>query len=146
MSSQDHESVDHKRRGFFRAMAAETMSAAAEMRGVQQLRLDQIGGLPDDIIRTMVPVWNRHGAIRLQGNTLIHAASDGTPHATLLELGREQMRLLELFDGEASIDAIATAWASENGLEANLAYLQVKRLFLPLAELAILVPAGIPES
>jgi hypothetical protein len=142
MSAQDSHGINRIRRGFFRRLVAETISTVEEARGVPQLRLDQIGAQPDDVIGAMVPEWNLSGEIRLHDTRLVRVGRDGTPGATLLELGPLQLRLLALFDGRHDVDAIATAWAEANGLPIDEAFAQVKRLFLPLAELAVLVPAA----
>jgi hypothetical protein len=124
---------------------ADAMSKVREMRGVRQFRLSEIHKRPDHVIAAMVPSWRRYGRIRLQGNRLVQCQRDGTPQATLLELGEEHTRLFSRFDGVRSVGEIARAWAAEKGLAEADAFAQVKSFFLPLAKLAVLVPISAPE-
>jgi hypothetical protein len=135
--------VDRGRRGFFRALAAQAMSAAEELRGKPQFRLDDIDSLPDDVIAALVPVWHRQGPVRLVGNRLVRLGTDGAPQ-TLLDLGPEQMRLLSLFDGFRNVGQIANAWTAETGLSEPQARVDARRLFVLLAKLMVMVPAEPP--
>ena len=137
--------VDPARRGFFRAFVAEAMSTVREMRGIRQFRLSQIHMRPEHVIAAMVPSQRRYGRIRVQGNRLVQCGRDGTPEATLVELGEQHTRLLSRFDGVRSVRQIACDWAAETGLPEAEAFAQVKSFFLPLAKLAVLVPISAPE-
>jgi hypothetical protein len=137
--------VDRARRSFFREFVADAMSKVREMRGIRQFRLSQIHTRPEHVIAAMVPSRPRLGRIRVQGNRLVQCRRDGTPEATLLELGEQHTRLLSHFDGLRSVRQIARDWAAETGLPEAEAFAQVKSFFLPLAKLAVLVPISAPE-
>jgi hypothetical protein len=121
------------------------MSKVREMRGIRQFRLSEIHQRPDHVIAAMVPAQRRLGRIRVQENRLVQCRRDGTPEATLMELGEQHTRLLSRFDGVRSVRQIARDWAAETGLPEAEAFAQVKSFFLPLAKLAILVPTSSPE-
>jgi hypothetical protein len=121
------------------------MSAVREMRGIRQFRLSEIHMRPEHVIAAMVPSRPRLGRIRVQGNRLVQCRRDGTPEATLMELGEQHTRLLSHFDGVRSVRQIARDWAAETGLPEAEAFAQVKSFFLPLAKLAVLFPISAPE-
>jgi hypothetical protein len=130
----------YDRRGTFRALVREVMSTAHALRGVRQFRLSQLGELPEHRLSAVIPEWRRHGQIRLLGSRLVQCGRDGVEISTLMEMGTESMRLLELFDGTRSVGEVAQAWAIETGLAPALAFAQLRSVWLPLAKLAVLVP------
>jgi hypothetical protein len=126
------------RRGFFWALAGEAMSMIDEVRGVQQCRLDQIDGQPDEVIAAMVPASNQCGALRIEDDRIVQHSSKGTE--IVMKLGADHGQMLALFDGQRSVAQVAELWALMRGLDQRTAFLCVRGLFVPLAKLAILIP------
>lgn len=128
------------RRGFFRAMVAETMSMVSEARGVQQCRLDLIDKEPDEVIAAMVPIWNQNGPMRLVDGRIVQQSPKGTE--TVMELGADHWQMLALFDGRRSVAQVAERWGVMRGWDPQTAFSYVRGFFVPLAKLAILIPSA----
>jgi hypothetical protein len=128
------------RRRVFHALTRELRTAVEELRGVRHFRLDQLADCSDERLATVVPTWRSHGPVRVVDNRLVKCEADGSVSSVLFELSESQRRLLVLFDGVRSLACIGQDWAVETGLPRQDAFAQAKRLWLPLAELGILVP------
>jgi hypothetical protein len=131
----------NNRRNFFRSFIAETISFIDEIKGTPQLRLDDLKTLPDDILKGMVPVFNKAFPSRIEDGQLLVQGKDGEFRPYCL-LDERHAYILTCFDGNHSITGMANLLVAEFQLDPDAAYAEVKTFFLRLAEAGICHPAG----
>ena len=133
------------RRQYLRSLFADAVAAVDELRGEPHFRLDEIGSLPDSVLRVMVPVAFQGTALCVEdGWLLLRKAPDASPERCM-PLTAPQRYAAERFDGRHSIADICAATESAFGIPPDTAGEIVTSLFVTLAQDGICHPLDKPE-
>ena len=131
-----------RRRHFFRSFLGETVSAVDEIRGRPQLSIDEIGRLPDSILRTMRPVRDVLGPYSIEQGQLLWSEPGGAARKTVVYAFESwELDVLGRFDGRSTLDAIAQAHATSQNIDIETAYKRARSLFVALASYLVCRPA-----
>ena len=135
-----------RRRHFFRSFLGEAVSAVDEIRGRPQLSIDDIGRLPDSVLRTMRPVRDALGPYLIeQGQLLRGEPGDPARRQIVYVFESWELDVLARFDGRSTLDAIAQAHATSHKIDVETAYKRAKSLFVALASYLVCRPADAHE-
>lgn len=131
------------RRSFLKNFLAESISTIDELRGIPQYRLDEIQNLPDHILKDIVPVSRKQDTLCIKGNHLNNTNPKENAISILRTFTPKEMDALDLFNGQNSLQSIATELSKRNHtLNPEEAFVLVKTLFCDLARLMVYIPAG----
>ncbi len=133
------------RRQYFHSLLAGALGIVDELRGRPHFRLDEIGSLPDAVLRGMTPVVCREITLSIEeGWLLLRNGLDGhfTRH---MPLSARQIYILNCFDGRHSIADICGIMEAVFELSADAAAGEVRSLFATLAQQGICHPMESPE-
>ena len=133
------------RRQYLRSLFTGALTAVDELRGEPHFHLDEIGSLPDSVLRAMVPVVFQGMALNVKEGWLLLRKSPDDPPKRHMPLTAPQIYALERFDGRHSIADICAETASAFGLPPDTAGELVTSLFVTLAGNGICHPLGRPE-
>lgn len=133
---------NHTRRSFFKSLVAETVSFVEELNGKPQFGLGELKTLPDDVLLEMIPVFNRAVPARVKAGRLLVRRGKDAEFEPYLALTDREAYILARFDGHHSIAGIRDELAAGFEIEPDIAFAEVKRLFVRLAEAVICHPAG----
>lgn len=133
------------RRQYLRSLFTGAAAVVDELRGEPHFRLDEIGSLPDSVLRAMAPVAFQGTDLILEdGWLLLRKDPDASPERCM-PLTAPQIYAVERFDGRHSIADICAATESAFGIPPDIAEELVKSLFVTLARNGICHPLGKPE-
>ena len=128
------------RRQYLRSLFADAAAAVDELRGQPHYRLDEIGSLPDPVLRAMAPVAFHGTVLSVEdGWLLLRKSPDALPKRHM-PLTAPQIYAVERFDGRHSIADISAATASAFALPSGVAGDLVKSLFVTLARNGVCHP------
>lgn len=139
------------RRQYFHSLFADAVAAVDELRGKPHFRLDEIGQLPDSVLRDMTPVVFQGMTLDI-GDTpnsedgwLLLQKSPDAPRERHMRLTAPQKYAVERFDGKHSVAAICAETESAFDLSPDAALELVKALFVTLAANGVCHPLDRPE-
>jgi hypothetical protein len=132
------EKVDQKRRHFFRDVLSQGLSLVDEVRGKPQLLLEDIGRLPDESIRYMVPVLSESAHYRIERGWLL--LKDKGVFVEFHRLDSQDLEILQAFDGRRTIEELAVFFHQRDGIDHWASYQRVKLLFVTLTRIAVCHP------
>lgn len=131
------------RRDFFRSLLRDTIVLAHEAQGRPQLRLSDLGRLPEDRLREVVPEVVFGAEVTVEGAAAVVLPPGSTDEAAGLPIGPpEAVRAAEMFDGETPLGQVADALAEELGMEPQAALSIVRGAFLAMVDARACVPAN----
>jgi hypothetical protein len=131
------------RRDFFRSLLRDTIVLAQEAQGRPQLRLSDLGRLPEARLREVVPEVVFGAEVSVEGSAALVLPPGSTDEAARVPIGpAEALRAAELFDGEVSLGQVADALAEELGMEPQAAFSLVRSAFLAMVDARACVPAN----
>jgi hypothetical protein len=128
------------RRQYLYSLFADAMAAVDELRGEPHFRLDEIGSLPDSVLRAMVPVADQGMILSVEDGWLLLRKSPDAPRERRIPLTEPQGYALDRFDGRHSIADICAETESAFGLSPAASSSLVKSLFVTLAQKGICHP------
>jgi hypothetical protein len=134
------------RRSFFRLLLAEAVSLAEEVRGKPQMRLSDLDQVPNEVVRQMVPVFNEKRAYSIEDDRVLLKHKKTGTYQEIYQLDLQEKYMLKYFDGQHTLEAIGRRAAEKFELDEEVAYQQVKALFILLAKHAICHPAQAHEE
>jgi len=129
------------RRSFFRHLVAEAVSLVEEVRGRPQMRLSELDQVPDEIVRQMVPVFNKRCSYFIENNRVLLKHKKTGIYQEIYRLDSKEQYMIQYFDGQHTLEAIGRRVANEFGVDEETAYQQVKALFIFLAKQFVCIPA-----
>jgi hypothetical protein len=133
---------DPGRRRFWRQLIGHAAAACDELRGRPQLSMAEIQYLPDDILAEVVPVFREDGDFSLESGSLYeHASHPDRRHCVYKCTGNDEL-ILQRFHSGTSLGDIGSELERECGLHPGAGFIQVRRLFIDLAQAVICHPAG----
>jgi hypothetical protein len=138
--------MNENRRTFFRRILTETIGLTEEIRGRQQLRLSDLGGLPDDQLGELVPVLQQEALFRIEGNRLLIQTQSGGPFHEVFRLTARDLSIVDHMDGTTTLRQLSRKIATTFGFEHEEIYSRAKALFLALAKCGICRPANAGTS
>jgi hypothetical protein len=133
------------RRQYLHSLLANALAAVDELRGEPHFRLDEIGSLPDSVLRAMTPVTFQGAALNVEDGWLLLRKSPAEPLKRHMPLSAPQIYALGRFDGQHSIADICAETAAAFELPPGTAGNLVKSLFVTLAGNGVCHPLGRPE-
>ncbi|MDR2801241.1 MAG: PqqD family protein [Desulfovibrio sp.] len=133
------------RRQYLHSLFADALAVVDELRGEPHFRLDEIGSLPDAVLRKMVPVVYQEITLVLEDDWLLLRKGSDAPCERHMPLSAQQKYIIDRFDGRHSIADIRGAVEAEFDLSSDTAAGLVKSLFVTLAQNGICHPMDRPE-
>ncbi|MDR1489921.1 MAG: hypothetical protein LBS65_05465 [Desulfovibrio sp.] len=133
------------RRQYLHSLFSEALAVVDELRGKPHFRLDEIGSLPDAVLRKMVPVVYQGITLGMEDGWLLLQKSPDAPYERHMPLTARQKYIISRFDGRHSIADICAVTESEFDLSSDAAAGLVKSLFVALAQNGICHPLDSPE-
>jgi len=134
-----------RRRHFFRSFLGEAVSAIDEVRGRPQFSVDEIGRLPDSILRRMRPVMESQGPYSIEQDRLLLTEKGTTERKAVYTFEAWELDVIARFDGASNLDAIARAHASAQNVDFAVAYQRARSLFVALSSYMVCRPADAHE-
>lgn len=133
------------RRTFYRDFLSKTVDHAARTReeflGRPQMRLSDLGQIPDRVMRGVTPVFSAGMAHELSGSTLCIRDRASGKVLESVRLSQVDAKILGLFERGLTLQQVVEGLDCLGGQEAVEAYLRVKTLFLSLARCGVCHPA-----
>jgi hypothetical protein len=105
------------------------------------MRLSDLDRVPDEIVRTMVPVLVTDGRYQIEGKSLFKKDEATDSRREVYRFTPEEGFILRQLDGRRTLTEIASCLEREFPRDHETAYAQVKSLFLTLAKRMICIPA-----
>lgn len=130
------------RRGFFKSMMGEVVSAVEEYQGKPQFRLSDLWELPDDRIARVKPMLIAPIQITTTDGHSWGQFSNQTRSVLLFEATKENLFVFEMFSKGFTLDEIGKKLSREMDWDDAQAFGFVKRLFLSLVESRVCVPGN----
>lgn len=134
------DNISQTRRSFFHLLAAEVISFVQEIKGIPQMRLNELHLLSDDIIKKMVPVFTKDVSIQIRENRILKYNKKTESYCEMRHLDKHEAFIIKFFHGEYPIEKIALQLSIEFELEKDVAYQKIKILFTDLAKCMIIYP------
>ena len=134
------------RRTFWRALLQEICVTASSLDGRDNVRLSELGTLPDEELARIRPAINPACEISLaDGHVCVrHEAAQAT--RKLFPIERANLIAFNWFDGKHEIGEIGRRVAREMGWDEPHAFAHTRELFLSLVAQLVSVPANPPEE
>jgi hypothetical protein len=133
------------RRQYLHSLFADALAAIDALRGEPHFRLDEIGSLPDSVLRAMVPVAFQGTTLSVEDGWLLLRRSPDELLERQMPLSAPQIYAVDRFDGRHSIADICAETASAFDLSPDAAGDLVKSLFVALAGNGLCHPLDRPE-
>ncbi len=133
---------DNSRRSYFKSFLAEAISIVEELSGKPQLLLDDLERVPEDVMRSMVPVFNMARPSMIEDGWLLVREIKNGEFTRYHELQGHEGSILECFDGNHSISGVCNHLEAEFQLPPDVAFSLVKDVFVKLSKVALCHPAG----
>jgi len=131
-----------RRRNFFRSLAREAVVRADEMRGVPQMRLDQLDQLPEEVLARLIP-GIAPGVQILPGEDVVRGRVPGVEEPLVLFWrAPAELFVFNRFNGRNRLGQVAEEWAAETGTEYARAFGFTRAIFLGLVRLRVCVPVN----
>lgn len=130
------------RRGFFKSMMGEVVSAVEEYRGTPQFRLSDLWELPDEMVARIKPVTVARVDIVIDGGHVWGIMVDQKKRVSLFEAKEENLFVFERMNKDLTIGEIGKNLSNAMHWDEAEAFLFVKRLFLSLVESRVCVPGN----
>ncbi len=141
-NAQQRSPTGQTRRGFFKHLLGETIAVVEEFAGRPQLRLEDLGHLPDEKIAKIIPVVSRNYKIVVDETEVsAHAIQTGSV-IPLFTVERANTFTFNLFNGKTELGDIARRLAAEMGWEEDESFAYAKQLFLSLTRKRVLAPSN----
>jgi hypothetical protein len=134
-----------QRRYFFRSFLGQAVSVVGEIRGRPQLSLEELGRLPDTVVRTMRPVRDKLGPYSIEGSELVLKRVGSAEREVVYAFGAWELDVIARFDGRSTLWEIAQAHASSQKVHAAAAYHGARSLFIALASYLVCRPSDAHE-
>ena len=133
-----------RRRNFFRSLAREAAVRADEMRGIPQMRLDQLDQLPDEVLAELVP-GVAPGVQILPDDDFVRGRIPGVAEPVVLfRHAPAELYVFNRFNGRNRLGQVAEEWAAETASEYSRAFGFTRAIFLGLVRLRACVPMNNP--
>jgi hypothetical protein len=130
------------RRGFFHWLAGQGVVAFEEMRGRPQLRLNELGELPDAQLATSKPAVLPEVEILLEENRVLARAPRRTDAVILFSSDSIDLRIFNHFNGTNTLAEAAEKVRAETGEEPEQVLAASRVLFLRLVALGVCAPVN----
>lgn len=131
--------IDPDRRAFLRRLVAPAAGLLGADRAAYTFA--ETAALSREELERVVPVRGAASSARIEGDCLL--ASDGGESAKVIyRFEPQQLAILEAFDSQRSVDAIAAQVAGRLGVSRDDAFFEVRRVVLLLARWSIFVPTA----
>ena len=130
------------RRGFFKSMVGEVVSAVEEYQGKPQFRLADLWNLPDDLFARIKPATIARIEIVTDDGSVWGQFVDQKKRVLLFEAKKENLFVFEKVNKDLTIGEIGRSLSTEMRWDEEQAFSFVKRLFLSLVELRVCVPGN----
>jgi hypothetical protein len=127
------------------SLFADAMGIVDALRGKPHFRLDEIGSLPDAVLRGMVPVVRQEITLGIEDGWLLLQKSPDAPFQRHMPLTAQQITVLNCFDGRHSVADIGGVLESAFALSPAAAAGIAGSLFVTLAQQGICHPRERPE-
>ncbi len=128
------------RRGFFRLVFSEAVGLVEEVRGKPQMRLSELDKVPDHILRQMIPMFNEQSLYQIKNDRLLLKQKQTGTSQEIYRFTEQELFILHRFGKQGNLEMIGRRVAKTFGMEEEVAYQQVKSLFLMLAKRGIYIP------
>ncbi len=136
-----HEKNAAGRRGFLKSLAGSVIGSIEEIRGKPQMSLADLGQVPDDVIRIMVPVFNEFHPCRISDRHL-YAINRKTGEEEMIRvLDEAEQMVFDVLDGVRTIGEISRETARRFELDEDEAYRRTKSFFIYMAQRMICLPS-----
>ena len=129
------------RRGFFKQCLVDMICLVEEFKGRPQMRLSDLDQAPEEVIRTMVPVFNPRRPCITKGNRILLEKDKSGEYEQICEMDRMNADIFHYFGGSMTIDEISREIERRYDLDSHTAYERVRAWFLFLAKRMVCFPA-----
>jgi hypothetical protein len=128
------------RRTFFRALFQEAAVIRGSLKGGQGCRLSELGSLSDDQLAQVRPIVNSDCEIFVDQGYVCSKSKTTETISKLFPAKRENLVVLDMFDGRHDIGEIGHRLAQEMGWDDARAFAHARDLFLSMVQRAVCVP------
>jgi hypothetical protein len=129
------------RRRFWRDLLGEVLNLQDAAKGVRRQSLRDITGVPDAVLREMVPLWMDGLALDVREDGIYRQSQDGK--AVCIHVFAEHDRaIVDQFHCGRNLETIAACLAGSAGLGRATAYNAVKALFIRFCQCGWCHPAA----
>jgi hypothetical protein len=128
------------RRTFFRALFQEAAVVRGSFKGGQGCRLSELGSLPDDQLAQVRPIVNSDREIFVDQGYVCSKSKTTETISKLFPAERENLVVLDMFDGRQDIGEIGHRLAQEMDWDETRAFAHARDLFLSMVQRAVCVP------
>lgn len=132
--------TDEQRRHFFQHVFVEALSICEAFSGQPQLKVGDLSGLPDEVLRTMIPVFKKREELNIKGSHLMFFNKRSGVFETVTQLRPEQKEMIDAINGYRTLHQVAQRVARRCQMEEDAAYGVVKPLFCLLARIGVCTP------
>lgn len=137
----DTKANNKTRRNFFAFFLSEVICLFEEVIGKRQMRLSELDQVPDDILYTMIPVFNKQCPYCIEGDRLLIKFKKNSLFVEIYRMNPREIYILNCFDGVRTLKNIGRLVADKYGKDNLAAFQEVKSFFLFLAKNMICYPA-----
>jgi len=130
------------RRGFFKTMMGEVVSAVEEYHGKPQFCLSDLWGLSDDLMAQIKPVIVAPLEMKTVDGRVWGQFVDQNKRVFLFEAKEENLFVFERFNKNMTIGEIGKHLSTSMDRDEEEAFSFVKQLFLSLVESRVCVPGN----
>jgi hypothetical protein len=116
-------------------------AVSQEMSGVQQMRLQDLGELPEGVLAEMVPVWRAGLVVEVREEGLFCPGAEGEVRCVYGFAPYEKL-MVDQYAGGRNLQTIAEHVARQSGMTAEEAFAATKALFLKLCRQGYCHPAA----
>jgi hypothetical protein len=128
------------RRTFFRALFQEAAVVRGSFKGGQGCRLSELGNLPDDQLAQVRPIVNSDRELFVDQGYVCCKSKTTEAISKLFLAERENLVVLDMFDGRHNLGEIGIRLAQEMGWDEARAFAHARDLFLSMVQRAVCVP------
>jgi hypothetical protein len=128
------------RRTFFRALFQEATVVRGSFKGGQGCRLSELGSLPDDQLAQVRPIVNSDCEMFVDQGYVCCKSKTTETISKLFPAERENLVVLDVFDGRHDMGEIGSHLAQEIGWDKARAFAHARDLFLSMVQRAVCVP------
>ena len=114
-----------------------------ELRGRPQLRLEDLGKLPDEKLGQVMPMVRPDYEVRIEDGAEVTARQrESGAVIRLFPLDSYKTAIFNMFDGMTPLAEIGRRLAASPDLEEDAAFSRAKRLFIALVDKGVCVPSN----
>ena len=128
------------RRTFFRALFQEAAVIRGSFKGGQGCRLSELGSLPDDQLAQVRPIVNSDREMFVDQGYVCSKSKTTETISKLLPAERENLVVLDMFDGRHDLGEIGSHLGQEMGWDETRAFAHARDIFLSMVQRAVCVP------